>query len=70
MAAGHKTLVPQLIEELIKLDKEDIMVVVGGVIPPRDYDFLYESGVAVVFDPGTVISKCAKEVLFKNTSFV
>jgi len=65
LAAGHKTLVPQLIGELKKLGREDIMVVAGGVIPPRDYDFLYESGVAGVFGPGTVISKCAKEILEK-----
>jgi methylmalonyl-CoA mutase len=65
LAAGHKTLVPQLIQELKKLGREDIMVVAGGVIPPRDYDFLYESGVAGVFGPGTVISKCAKEILEK-----
>jgi methylmalonyl-CoA mutase len=65
LAAGHKTLVPQLIEELKKLGREDIMVVAGGVIPPRDYDFLFESGVAGVFGPGTVISKCAKEILEK-----
>lgn len=65
LAAGHKTLVPQLIQELKKLGREDIMVVAGGVIPPRDYNFLYESGVAGVFGPGTVISKCAKEILEK-----
>lgn len=65
LAAGHKTLVPQLIQELKKLGREDIMVVAGGVIPPRDYDFLFESGVAGVFGPGTVISKCAKEILEK-----
>ncbi len=65
LAAGHKTLVPQLIQELKKLGREDIMVVAGGVIPPRDYDFLYESGVAGVFGPGTVISKSAKEILEK-----
>lgn len=65
LAAGHKTLVPQLIEELKKLGREDIMVVAGGVIPPRDYDFLYEAGVAGVFGPGTVISKCAIDILEK-----
>jgi methylmalonyl-CoA mutase len=63
LAAGHKTLVPQLIEELKKLGREDIMVVAGGVIPPKDYDFLYEAGVAGVFGPGSVISKCAKDIL-------
>jgi methylmalonyl-CoA mutase len=65
LAAGHKTLVPQLIKELIKLGREDILVVAGGVIPPKDYDFLYEAGVAGVFGPGTVISKAAKEILEK-----
>jgi methylmalonyl-CoA mutase len=65
LAAGHKTLVPQLIEELKNLGREDIMVVAGGVIPPKDYDFLYAAGVAGVFGPGTVISKCAKEILEK-----
>jgi methylmalonyl-CoA mutase len=65
LAAGHKTLVPQLIEELTKLGRPDIMVVAGGVIPPRDYDFLYKSGVAGVFGPGTVISKSAIEILGK-----
>lgn len=68
MAAGHKTLVPQLIEELKKLGREDILVVAGGVIPPKDYDFLYKSGVAGVFGPGTVISKAAKEILEKLLS--
>lgn len=65
LAAGHKTLVPALIEELRKLDRDDIMVIAGGVIPPKDYDFLYESGVAAVFGPGTVISKAAIEILSK-----
>lgn len=65
LAAGHKTLVPQLIAELKKLGREDIMVVAGGVIPPKDYDYLYEAGVAGVFGPGTVISKCSKEILEK-----
>lgn len=65
LAAGHKTLVPQLIEELKKLGRKDILVVAGGVIPPKDYDFLYEAGVSGVFGPGTVISKAAKEILEK-----
>jgi methylmalonyl-CoA mutase len=68
LAAGHKTLVPQLIEELKKLGREDIMVVAGGVIPSKDYDFLYKSGVAGVFGPGTVISKSAKQILEKLLS--
>lgn len=63
LAAGHKTLVPQLIEELKKLGRDDILVIVGGVIPPQDYDFLFEAGVAGVFGPGTVIPVCAQEIL-------
>lgn len=63
LAAGHKTLVPQVIEELRKLGREDIMVVVGGVIPPQDYDFLYESGAAAIFGPGTVISESATKMM-------
>jgi len=63
LAAGHKTLVPQVIEELRKLGREDIMVVAGGVIPQQDYDFLYEAGVFGVFGPGTKISKAAQSIL-------
>lgn len=63
LAAGHKTLVPQAIEALEALGREDIMVVVGGVIPPQDYDFLYEKGVIGVFGPGTVIAKAAQDIL-------
>ena len=63
LAAGHKTLIPQVIEELKKLGREDIMVVAGGVIPQQDYDFLYEAGVFGVFGPGTKISKAAQEIL-------
>jgi len=63
LAAGHKTLVPQVIEELKKLGREDILVVVGGVIPPQDYDFLYKSGAAAIFGPGSVISDCAIKIL-------
>ncbi len=63
LAAGHKTLVPQVIEELKKLGREDIMVIVGGVIPPQDYDFLYKTGVAAVFGPGSVVSDCAIKML-------
>ncbi|MDO1450999.1 methylmalonyl-CoA mutase [Rhodocytophaga aerolata] len=65
LAAGHKTLVPQLIEELKKLGREDIMVIAGGVIPPQDYDFLYKAGVAGVFGPGTIISVAAQQILKK-----
>jgi len=63
LAAGHKTLVPQLIEELKKLGREDIMVIVGGVIPPQDYDFLHKAGVVAIFGPGTVISDAAIKLL-------
>ncbi|MDR2979366.1 MAG: methylmalonyl-CoA mutase [Bacteroidales bacterium] len=63
LAAGHKTLVPQVIEELRKLGREDIMVIVGGVIPPQDYDFLYKAGAAAIFGPGSVISDCAIKIL-------
>jgi len=63
LAAGHKTLVPQLIEELKKQGAGDILVVTGGVIPQQDYDFLYKSGVAAVYGPGTNIPKAAAEIL-------
>lgn len=63
LAAGHKTLVPQVIEEMKKLGREDIMVIVGGVIPPQDYQFLYDAGVAGVFGPGTSIPKAAIDIL-------
>jgi methylmalonyl-CoA mutase len=62
-AAGHKTLVPQLLDELHAAGADDIVVVVGGVIPPQDYDFLFERGVAAVFGPGTNIPVAAKRVL-------
>jgi methylmalonyl-CoA mutase len=63
LAAGHKTLIPQLIEELAALGREDILVVAGGVIPHQDYDFLYSKGVAAIFGPGTVISIAAQKIL-------
>ena len=63
LAAGHKTLVPQVIEELKKLGREDIMVIAGGVIPSQDYKFLYDAGVMAVFGPGTVISEAAIKML-------
>lgn len=63
LAAGHKTLVPQVIEELKQLGRPDIMVVAGGVIPAQDYDFLYDAGVFGVFGPGTKISKAAQSIL-------
>lgn len=65
LAAGHKTLVPAVIGELKKYGREDIMVIVGGVIPKQDYDFLFQSGVSFVFGPGTHIPKAACEVLEK-----
>ncbi|MEE4197846.1 MAG: methylmalonyl-CoA mutase [Bacteroidales bacterium] len=63
LAAGHKTLVPQVIEELKKLGREDIMIIVGGVIPTQDYQFLYDTGVAGVFGPGTSIPVAAIKML-------
>jgi methylmalonyl-CoA mutase len=63
LAAGHKTLVPQVIEELKKYDREDIMVIVGGVIPAQDYQFLFDAGAVAVFGPGTKISEAAISIL-------
>ncbi|MBX2926801.1 MAG: methylmalonyl-CoA mutase [Saprospiraceae bacterium] len=63
LAAGHKTLVPQTIEALKALGRDDILVVVGGVIPAQDYDFLYEAGVAGIFGPGTRIANAARQIL-------
>jgi methylmalonyl-CoA mutase len=63
LAAGHKTLVPQVIEELKKYGREDIMVIVGGVIPAQDYQFLFDSGAVAVFGPGTKISEAAISIL-------
>jgi methylmalonyl-CoA mutase len=63
LAGGHKTLVPKVIEELKKLGREDIMVIVGGVIPAQDYDFLYKSGVVGIFGPGTSVSLAARKIL-------
>lgn len=65
LAAGHKTLIPELISELRKLDRGDIMVIAGGVIPAQDYQFLYDAGVKCIFGPGTVISVAAQEILAK-----
>lgn len=70
LAAAHKTLVPQLVKELRQLGREDIMVVVGGVIPKRDYEFLKENGAAAVFGPGTAIPEAAKLILKKLTEGV
>ncbi|WP_020599048.1 methylmalonyl-CoA mutase [Spirosoma panaciterrae] len=63
LAAGHKTLVPQLIEELRKIGRDDILVIAGGVIPAQDYQFLYDAGVKGVFGPGTIISVAAQKIL-------
>ena len=65
LAAGHKTLVPQVIAELKKYGRDDIMVVAGGVITQQDYDFLFNAGVSFVFGPGTIIAKSAKDILGK-----
>jgi methylmalonyl-CoA mutase len=63
LAAGHRTLVPQVIAELKKLGREDILLIAGGVIPPQDYQFLYDVGVAAIFGPGTSVSKAARQIL-------
>lgn len=63
LAAGHKTLIPAVIEELKKLGREDIIVIAGGVIPQQDYQFLYDAGVAAIFGPGTNVAKAASKIL-------
>jgi len=63
LAGGHKTLMAELVAELKKLNREDIMVIVGGVVPAQDYPFLREHGAAAIFGPGTVITEAAKEIL-------
>jgi len=63
LAAGHKTLVPQVIEELKKLGREDIIVIAGGVIPAQDYDYLYKAGVAAIFGPGSPVAKAACTIM-------
>jgi methylmalonyl-CoA mutase len=63
LAAGHKTLIPQVIEELKKLGRDDIMVIAGGVIPQQDYDYLYKSGVLAIFGPGTSVAETGKKIL-------
>jgi len=65
LAGAHKALVPQLMQELKKIGRDDIGIIVGGVIPPNDYDYLYKLGVLGVFGPGTVIAKAAQEILKK-----
>jgi methylmalonyl-CoA mutase len=63
LAGGHKTLVPQVIKELKKLGREDILVIAGGVIPAQDYQLMYDAGVAAIFGPGTSVSKAARQIL-------
>ena len=63
LAAGHKTLVPQVIEELKKLGREDIVVIAGGVIPAQDYQYLYDHGAQAIFGPGTNIPECCIKLL-------
>ena len=63
LAAGHKTLVPALVAELKKLGREDIIIIVGGVIPAQDYEFLYEAGAVAIFGPGTVIPVSAIKII-------
>jgi len=63
LAAGHKTLVPAVIEELKKLGRDDIMVIVGGVIPPQDYQYLYDAGAVAIFGPGTSVADAGKKIL-------
>ncbi|MEM6842062.1 MAG: methylmalonyl-CoA mutase [Bacteroidota bacterium] len=65
LAGAHKALVPELMEELKKIDRDDIEIIVGGVIPPGDYDYLKKIGVLGIFGPGTVIAKAAQEILHK-----
>jgi methylmalonyl-CoA mutase len=63
LAAGHKTLLPQLVAALKELDREDMIVVCGGVIPSQDYDYLYENGASAIFGPGTVITESASKLM-------
>ena len=63
LAAGHKTLVPQIVNELKKLGREDIIVVAGGVIPAQDYDALYKAGAAAIFGPGTPVAYAAIKIV-------
>lgn len=63
LAAGHKTLVPELVASLKKYEREDILVFVGGVIPQQDYDFLYKAGAHAIFGPGSRLPKCANDIL-------
>jgi methylmalonyl-CoA mutase len=63
LAAGHKTLLPQLMEELKRLDRDDILVIVGGVIPQADYEYLYQQGAAAIFGPGTHLPTAAGKMM-------
>jgi len=65
LAGGHKTLIPEVIQELKKYGREDVVIIAGGVIPSKDYDALYQSGVSFIFGPGTIIAKAASQVLNK-----
>ena len=70
LAGGHKTLVPEVIEALKSQGNKQILVVAGGVIPPNDYEFLYDAGVAAVFGPGTKVSEAAIDLLEKLQSYL
>jgi methylmalonyl-CoA mutase len=63
LAGAHKTLIPEVVRELKRLNRDDILVFVGGVVPPQDYDYLYSAGVSGIFGPGTVIPVCAQSIL-------
>ena len=63
LAAGHLSLIPELLKELKKVNREDIMIIVGGVVPKKDYQLLFDMGVAAVFGPGTVISEAAQDII-------
>ena len=63
LAAGHKTLMPELVGELGKMEAKGVMVVAGGVIPKRDYEYLENAGVSLIFGPGTVLSEAARDIL-------
>ncbi|HRW77089.1 MAG TPA: methylmalonyl-CoA mutase family protein, partial [Candidatus Sabulitectum sp.] len=63
LAAGHKTLLPQLVKALAELGRSDIMVFAGGVIPAQDYDYLYENGATLIFGPGSIVTECAEKVI-------
>ena len=65
LAAGHKTLVPQVVTALKNIGREDILVIAGGVIPQQDYDYLFQSGVSGIFGPGSVIAESAIDILNK-----